>query len=511
MLKRKEKEHLKRKTSDESSSEVGKKRLTLADSGDEAEKALERLVFGGESYVIDALKKEVVNEEDGFDSSDEEEEDVSRTEVKGHDEARSKGRQPVWVDDADEVERVDISADPLLRKLRSTEDETVVSGRKFSQKLKQQFEKIYGDGGWADLDRKTKNETDSEDDDDNDEDSILKRAGNLLTSKSDYLPQGFLDIRRVKDANKEKPSNEKGALQCVEFHPSAKVLLTAGFNKTLTLFQIDGQTNPKLQSIFINHFPISTAHFTADGEQVVLASERRFFYVYDLIKGDITKIPYIKGRGEKHFDKFHVSPDGKILVFVGMDGYLILLSSKTKQWIGNLKMNGSVRSVAFNADGSRMYSSGDDGEVYVWDMNTRSCVHKFRDEGCLTSTALAASRDGQYLSCGSDSGVVNIYDDQCLRVTEPKPLKAVMNLTTSVNQTLFNSTSEILAISSGVKRDCFKLIHLPSLTVFPNWPRPRTPLKYVNTFDFSPNSGYLSIGNSHGKALLYRLNHYTDS
>ena len=71
MLKRKEKEHLKRKTSNESSSEVGKKRLTLADSGDEAEKALERLVFGGESYVIDALKKEVVNEEDGFDSSDE--------------------------------------------------------------------------------------------------------------------------------------------------------------------------------------------------------------------------------------------------------------------------------------------------------------------------------------------------------------------------------------------------------------------------------------------------------
>lgn len=33
-------------------------------------------------------------------------------------------------------------------------------------------------------------------------------------------------------------------------------------------------------------------------------------------------------------------------------------------------------------------------------MNTRSCVHKFRDEGCLNSTSLAASRDGQYLACG---------------------------------------------------------------------------------------------------------------
>ena len=45
------------------------------------------------------------------------------------------------------------------------------------------------------------------------------------------------------------------------------------------------------------------------------------------------------------------------------------------------------------------YHAGD-GEVYVWDMNTRSCVHKFRDEGCLKSTTLAASRDGQFLACG---------------------------------------------------------------------------------------------------------------
>ena len=30
----------------------------------------------------------------------------------------------------------------------------------------------------------------------------------------------------------------KAALQCVEFHPSAKVLLTAGFSKTLDLFQV---------------------------------------------------------------------------------------------------------------------------------------------------------------------------------------------------------------------------------------------------------------------------------
>ena len=50
----------------------------------------------------------------------------------------------------------------------------------------------------------------------------------------------------------------------------------------------------------------------------------------------------------------------------------------------------------------------------------------------------------------------------------------------------------------------FLQIHLPSLTTFSNWPSSRTPLRYVHSFDFSPNSGYLSIGNDSGSALLFR-------
>jgi len=46
------------------------------------------------------------------------------------------------------------------------------------------------------------------------------------------------------------------------------------------------------------------------------------------------------------------------------------------------------------------------------------------------------------------------------------------------------------------------------LTVFSNWPTAGTPLSYVSCFDFSPNSGFLAIGNDKGNALLYRLNYY---
>lgn len=71
MMKNKRKSHLKRKNIVKSSSEVSRKRLTLVDSGDEAEKALERLVFGGESDVIEALKDNKTTEQEDFSSSDE--------------------------------------------------------------------------------------------------------------------------------------------------------------------------------------------------------------------------------------------------------------------------------------------------------------------------------------------------------------------------------------------------------------------------------------------------------
>ena len=60
---------------------------------------------------------------------------------------------------------------------------------------------------------------------------------------------------------------------------------------------------------------------------------------------------------------------------------------------------GVVRDLFFAYHGYSFLSAGD-GEVYVWDMNARRCVHKFRDEGCLKSTSLSASKDGQYLACG---------------------------------------------------------------------------------------------------------------
>jgi len=336
----------------------------------------------------------------------------------------------------------------------------------------------------------------------------------LLTSTRTYLvdsptlTKGLIQMKKCTDANAECPSKCK--LRSVEFHPNAQVLLAAGTNQTVNLFQIDGKQNAKIQSVFVEKFPIFSAHFTTDGHQVIMGSKHRSFYYYDMMGGRVVNVPVIKGLEETSMKDFSLSPDGKFIVFHGSYGRMHLISAQSKEWISTLSMNGSVAAIDFTSDGQTMYSIGNDGEVYVWDLNTRSCVHRFVDDGCIDGTSIAVSKNNQYLATGSYSGVVNIYNRNNLSDKRPTPLKSIMNLTTPCTKALFNSTTEILALSSNYTESAVKFVHLPSMTVFSNFPGKEDKLNTVSSLDFSLNSGYVCMGTDRGQALLYRLQHYAN-
>ena len=119
---------------------------------------------------------------------------------------------------------IDIASKRNLRKLREDNLETNVSGTKFQERLKTNFEKVLPAPAWADLDR-----AQQESDSDEEEERIFKSRKKLL-SKPDHLPKGVVSIKRLKDINKQQPSN--AAITSVKFHPSAK---THGWNKRLVL------------------------------------------------------------------------------------------------------------------------------------------------------------------------------------------------------------------------------------------------------------------------------------
>ena len=99
-----------------------------------------------------------------------------------------------------------------------------------------------------------------------------------------------------------------------------------------------------------------------------------------------------------------------------------------------------------------------DGHVYLWDIRSSNCIHRFVDDGCVKGTTIGISPNGQFIATGSDSGVVNVYDQSCLTQAKPRPLKAVMNLTTSISNINFNPSSEVLSISSKEKKSAIKLV-----------------------------------------------------
>ncbi|CAK8686394.1 unnamed protein product [Clavelina lepadiformis] len=360
-----------------------------------------------------------------------------------------------------------------------------------------EFEKALGPAPkWASISR---------DKNDSSDDEMLPskyKAANRV-----ILPKQNVDVTRCVDINKQQPSQLK--LEACEFHQSAQIALTASQDCNLNLFQVDGKKNSKIHSLFMDKYPIRCAHFLSNGTEILMSSNLKWLYSYDMMSGKVAKVPSIKGVSDTKLINFKVSPDKKHLIFLSSFGKMHVVDSTTKELVSTLKMNGTVEDIAFLNDGQQMLSFGDDAMVYVWDMRRRQCIDTFVDQGCVNGTAIAVSPDSRTVACGSYSGIVNMYGIDSIFQPQPKPLKSFMNLQTPVTGLEFNSTCEILAMASNTHLNAVKFVHMQSLQVFSNFPDfQNKSLLMARQIGFSPNSGYFHVGNNKGYAILFRLNHY---
>ncbi|KAJ2096782.1 U3 snoRNP protein, partial [Coemansia sp. S142-1] len=149
-------------------------------------------------------------------------------------EEESTGPKAAWVDDDTKDAQVALKAQSRSRKLRETQSDNVVSGDVYEERLRQQFQKIHAVPKWA-AEAEANQEDGSE---------LLKTTKSLLSKSSTVLQPTRLDTVRVRNANQTAPS--QSAVLSVQFHPTSNVLLTAGLDKTLRLFEVDGKENHKI-------------------------------------------------------------------------------------------------------------------------------------------------------------------------------------------------------------------------------------------------------------------------
>ncbi|KOC68750.1 U3 small nucleolar RNA-associated protein 18 like protein [Habropoda laboriosa] len=473
-----------------------KKRKSVYDPIEEAR--LERIVFGDPSDIINNLSNDKDFDEPNVNKSDKDsptDNNINNDSSTHNDTCERDCKKAAWIDEDDTQYSVQDAAKAQNRRLPNDVPEKL-----YKDFLHSKYKQLVGTPKWAEL--KT---VDTESDDLNNE--ILKHSCHLEKPKVKNLPSSIIDIKALSLINKQTHT-EGPVVTSVEFHPSSTVALVAGTSGILSLFQVDGIENNKLHTMQYKKFPISIAKFLRDGTEVLLGSQYYpHCHSYNLISGKTCKI--LLPHGITNMQKYEVSPDGKMLALCGRLGDIFLLTISSKELIGTLKMNARCRSLCFTPDSKTLITHGDGNEMYIWDINSRVCIHRAIDDGCLSCASIAMSPSGQFLATGSKEGVVNLYDTKTvLEKRNPVPLKIVLNFVTSITNLKFNPYSEILAMASDKKHNAFKMMHLPSCTVFSNFPTFQTNISMPEAIDFSPGSGYLAISNKSSSAFLYRLKHY---
>ncbi|KAG8228557.1 hypothetical protein J437_LFUL008635 [Ladona fulva] len=280
----------------------------------------------------------------------------------------------------------------------------------------------------------------------------------------------------------------------------------------LWFFQVDGRDNPKLVSVQFERYPVHCGRFSTDGSELLVGSRNHpHFYSYDLMDGKITKINANQGLDQTHTKLFEMSPCGRYVALLGRWGAVHLLTARTKEWVSTLQMTGNVASLSFSSNGSHLYTYGETGEVWVWDIASRSCIHRFADEGSFGGECVAVSPSGRFIACGSQAGIVNLYErDEAFRpaidgCSRPSPAYTIGNLTTPITSLLFDPTSELLVLASEHKAEAIRIAHLPSRSVYCNFPGFNSKLNKTLCMDISPHGGYLTVGDNKGNANLFRL------
>lgn len=375
------------------------------------------------------------------------------------------------------------------------------------------------------------------------------------------LGSGRINIKRLTDANITEVATDE--ISAIQFDKSGKAILVASNDRYIRLFNIDGDRNEKILSVQFKEMIIRSSFFiqsndtTSSSSEIIIGGRKPYYYSYDITHGTITKIPGINSFQVKSFENMIVSPNSTTMIVASSNGTSHVIDTRHKSWICDLKMNSQVKAISY-LDETLVLTSSLDANVYLWDLRfSGKCVSRFvHDDGTPThaisgfpiqksslinyssmnsetmtqykQNTKTLSRSNSYtsqyqLAIGAESGVVSLYNGIC-SLQDSKELllktrysyqhdkqKSLMNLVNPITCLKYHPSGEILAMASQGQQNQLRLIHIPTQTIFHNWPTEKTPLHTVTCFDFSRGGAYFAIGNKRGKVLLYQLKHFQEA
>lgn len=494
-----------------------KKRLPGQDASlpgeDATTKELEAVVFG-RSLIPEAVNdKKGQGQQESFPN-----ETKSRKRKRKAQERAHAIRKCAWADPDDATFDVDLAARKKLWKFRESDKEVKITGEVYEQRLRKQFTKLHGNVRWAEQPSK---DSDSSDDSE-DMPQVPTSAKAVADGAGGRLKPKQLEITRVKDVQ-IAPGAKLGpaVIQALQFHPNSELLLTAGFDKKLRFFNVDGDENPKVSSYFFEKFPIHGASFTPNGDQVLLTSSSSKMWGLDVHTGESFNVSPLAAQAHRRYYGLAIGPNptdapglhaSHMYTVLGDAGTVLVCDVTTRHLVRTLRMSAGGVAAVFSHNQDTLFTADQECNLYEWDLGTGRCRQKVKDSWATRISSLSLCRTAEnslapILAVGTASGNLDLFDVSESKIPK-EPNHSIGNLTTSVTGLRFHHEGELLAAFSRQKKDAMKLVHVATSTVFETWPTEQTPLHRVSAVDFSRQGGFLAIGNERGKVLLYQLSHY---
>lgn len=476
---------------------------------DDTERQLEKILFGDQAGFLNALNdpaqdddraltriRSANSDDDG--SADEDLEDVADEDLFFLDggaaglpddvmedlqteqedgQQEDGGRKALWHDSDDERITVSLASHNRLRKLRDTEDDDVISGLEYIQRLRRQYERLHPTPDWVKYARKKRKLSNEDTDSDSDSDvdisidstvqslsELLRTAGSLTRSEDDTitptttrtlkLRPETIDIERQKDIASTGPSS----VDTIQFHPTYPLLLTAGPSSTVTLYHISPSSktpNPILTSLHIKNTPLKTAAFalpptttTTDSTnppptKIYLSSRRRYFHTYTLQSQSLTRIipsqthnkptatnTSLTKRSPKNrtlptCEDLILSPTSTHLAIIantGPNGGTVhVLSTTTHQTLHQIRIDSpnGIATVIFYRDGTGLSIVGRNGEVSEYSLSEQRVVARWIDDGAVGTTTAAMGgeiRHKKNASLSSTSEAIHLGTERYIAI-----------------------------------------------------------------------------------------------
>lgn len=431
-------------------------------------------------------------------------------------------KEAAWKDEDDETLQVDLQSSNRLQKLKRANQERKLSGRDYEKRLRDQFVKLHGNAKWAE--EKTniaESESESEDDEGLAQAVIPTSAKTVTGEAGGMLKPHELDIRRLKDVHvAPDQKNSESAINALQFHPNSELMLTAGFDKRLNLFSVDGDENARVSSHYFKKWPIEHASFSPDGEQILMTGRDYNMWGLEVRTGTPFEIRPRTCQNHRHLYGLALGSNpsesslrsSKLFSVMGTAGTVMICDLATKHPVRTLRMSTPGHTQVFSTARDTLFTADQECNLYEWDLGTGRCMQRFREPWATKITHLAMNNittfaPTPYLSVGTGSGNIDIFD-----VGGPKfpkePTKSIGNLTTHVDWLRYHPTGEILVGASRDKQNAMRLVHMGTKTVFENWPSAKTPLHRVSAVDFAKRDGLMAIGNEKGQVLIYQLHDF---